>query len=179
MHLSLPAAGADCAHRPTLGTPLILGHSHDDVSFKKRELGRGRILKCPKGLGRNGSKVFLGLCYMQGFSGVWLSVFMGTMPVCDRGRQEALQSGRFARVTEHGSSGAAVWTQGLLALECRIVRIEGRGGPSPESWGTLDKAGVLSDRGYGGLFLNAFPRVLSHFSQLPQKVKTGSSLSLL
>lgn len=26
------------------------------------------------------------------------------------------------------------------------MRIEGRGGPSPESWGTLDKAGVLSGR---------------------------------
>jgi hypothetical protein len=30
-----------------------------------------------------------------------------------------------------------------------------------KGWGAIDKAGVVSDRGHGGLFLNAFLRVSS------------------
>lgn len=37
----LPAPGANCAYCPTLGTPLVPGLPHDDMSFEKRELGRG------------------------------------------------------------------------------------------------------------------------------------------
>lgn len=96
----------------------------------------------------------------------------------DRGRQEALQGGRFAQVTKRGrSGGAAVWTHGFVSLDCRTVRMEERVGPSPKGWDTLARLGCF-DRGYDALFLNAFLRVLSHFSRVPQEAKTGSSLSL-
>ena len=57
----------------------------------------------------------------------------------------------------------------FLTLDLRTNEGGGKRSPHPEDWDTVDKARVLSGRGYGGLLLNGFLRVVSPFQSHPEE----------
>lgn len=138
MYPLLPTVGADRAHCPACGTPLVPGLSHDDVSFEKRELGRGRIWKWPRGPGRKDGMVFWSLCCVQGSCQCYcLSSSQGTACILTGGdrRPPGWQTCLSHRAR---CGGPQQGHEAVLAQDCSAVRMEGKAGRGSEVWATLN-----------------------------------------